>query len=173
MQKYLFGLLAVVFTFLLGIQYQRWSQPDISAELRRLRSAVDQEKGAAAKPSAPLVIAPGSGLSREELREEIQTALRSMRATEEEPVAEDADSAAEDDRAEKRLTPEMIRVRDEATALIDSAVTRGTWFANDRAELHRLADQITDTQTQFELFRRVSAAINDGTLKPELDGPLL
>jgi hypothetical protein len=180
MKQYLFALaaivVAVVLSFVVGVQYQRWSQPDLSAELRRLRGVMDKTSDAP-RPSAPVLIRSDSGLTREELREEIRAALQSMRDADAAAAVDDpaqaTDESGEEERAERKLTPEKELVRGQATALIDTALGRGKWNAEDRAALRRMADEINDTQAQLELFQRVSAAINDGSLKPELDGPLL
>src|SRR5689334_676223 len=175
MKQYLFALgaivAAIVVAFVGGVQYQRSSQPDISAELRRLRIAVEK-KGDAPNPGAPVFLAPSSDLSREELREEIRAALQSLRV-DVEAEGESVQGSDDDGRTAQTLTPEMVVARDQATALIDAALKRGKWYADDRAALRRMADQIPDAQAQSELFRRVSAAINDGSLRPELEGPLL
>ena len=176
MKQYLFALAAIVvamvLAFVVGVQFQRSSQPDISAELRRLRSVVDKQSDAP-NPSAPLVIAPGSDLSREELREEIRAAVQSLRAADAPAEGDSAPGSDDAGRPARDLSPETVVARDQATAVIDTALKRGKWFASDREAFRRITDQMTDAEAQFELFRRFSVAVNDGSLKPELEGPPL
>lgn len=122
MRSLVIALGAALIAFALGILYQRGSQPDLSAELRSLKQAVEKEKRTPAA-APPTLITSRPGISREELREEMRSVLLEERATQ----AERADQVAGRDGGapEEALSEQAAAFRDEASSVLDVAITRG------------------------------------------------
>ena len=171
MRNYAVVLVTGLLAFVLGIQYQRLSQPDFSAELQSLKNSVAKEENL--RPAAaPSMVIASQGISREELREEMQRALQVARAAELEAASAEVASTEEDSEGtHEQLTQQVVILRDQATDLIDAAIVSGTWSVADREHFQKVANQITDTHSQLELFQRLGGAINDGTLKWDSYGP--
>ncbi|HYJ10365.1 MAG TPA: hypothetical protein VEX18_15180 [Polyangiaceae bacterium] len=64
-------------------------------------------------------------------------------------------------------TPENLAAYDEGEKLVSSAMTRGAWTRNDRLELSRLGQDMSDEQF-LTLQQQVTQAVNQDKLKLEL-----
>jgi hypothetical protein len=129
---------------------------------------------ATAVPLAPrsAIVAPALDLAavRAIMREELATAL-----TEAGPAATPtfADLARPSAEAPPAPTPERLAAYEAAERLVDDALIRGRWSADDGARMRQLVAQLD--QDQFAaLARTLFPAINRGDIAVDLDvrGPL-
>jgi hypothetical protein len=135
------------------------SNAAVELAIGRLTSAVVEQSG----PREPMQTACAVTLDPRVLRSEVQRALSGVRLNGEAPARAGTEPAALAE-PEPGPTPEQVKAFDTATEMIDRALSRKTWSAEDVEQIRPIMIQL-DPSSREEIMLRVVRSLNEGKLQ--------
>jgi hypothetical protein len=136
--------------------------------VRRSTTSVVRE-APAASPVRPVALA--RGIDRAEVEDAVRAAMKRVAAAPAEQVA--AAPAADEGAPESapESSPEIVRARAEASRVVDQALARGRWTAQDRDAIRGLGGDL-GADVIAGIYQRLIPAVNAQQVAIDVRGPL-